>query len=225
MITPRAIEDYIASHATEEDSLLYELNRQSHLQVPSPNCLSGHVQGVFLSLISQMIKPKHILEIGTYTAYSTICLAKGLEDEGIITSIDCNEEVLSFAKKYVEQSLYKDKIKLILGEARDVIPSLEQSFDLVFIDADKTSYSLYYDLIWDKVNIGGYILVDNVLWYGKVLDNTAKDEQNKQDKQTRAIQDFNEKLKADNRVEKVIIPMRDGIMMIRKNDSPSSLIL
>jgi predicted O-methyltransferase YrrM len=174
-----------------------------------PRMLSGHLQGRVLSMISKMVRPRTILEIGTYTGYSAICLAEGLTADGLLITIDVNEELEGRVRQYFDEAGMSSKVKYIVGNAATVIPSLEGPFDLVFIDADKENYSRYYDLVIDKVPAGGIILADNVLWSGKVL-------QAKQDKDTRAIVEFNKKIHQDERVENVLLPIRDGILMIRK---------
>ena len=175
-----------------------------------PRMLSGHVQGKFLEFISSMIKPAHILEIGTFTGYSAICLAKGLRENGQLITIDINEELTPMVKKYVAAEKMEDKIDIRIGNAMTIIPTLTQQFDLVFIDADKINYANYFDLIIDKVAPGGWILADNVLWSGHVIDD-------KHDKDTAAIHAFNEKIHLDPRVEQVIVAIRDGITIARKN--------
>jgi caffeoyl-CoA O-methyltransferase len=174
-----------------------------------PRMLSGHLQGRILSMFSHMLKPKRILEIGTYTGYSAICLAEGLAEGGKLITIDVNEELEDTVRKYFDASGYAPRIDYRIGNAVTIIPQLQESFDLVFIDADKENYSRYYDLVIDNVNLNGIILADNVLWSGKVLHDKA-------DKDTRAILGFNEKVSNDKRVESVLLPVRDGIMMLRK---------
>jgi predicted O-methyltransferase YrrM len=171
--------------------------------------LSGHLQGRFLSFLSTLQQPTFILEIGTYTGYSALCLAEGLKENGKLITIDPNEETNVFAKKFIEQSSIKNKIELVEGDAQEIIPELKQKFDLVFIDADKKNYPNYYDLIIDKVNSGGLIIVDNVLWSGKVLDE-------KKDSDTQIIHDFNQKVNNDSRVLNILLPVRDGLMIMRK---------
>ncbi|MHB8259732.1 MAG: O-methyltransferase [Bacteroidia bacterium] len=202
---------YCAQHSNAEDELLKELARQTHLKTLQPRMLSGHLQGAFLSFISQLIKPSYILEIGTFTGYSALCLATGLTEKGKLITIDNNPETATLAKTFFDKSLYKDKIDFRLENAAMLIPKLPTGFDLVFIDADKGNYSTYYDLVFDKLNNGGVIMADNVLWSGKVLDVAAHS-----DKDTLAIQAFNEKVARDSRVEKVMLPLRDGITLIRK---------
>jgi caffeoyl-CoA O-methyltransferase len=206
---PVELQNYIETHTSEESDLLKRVNRETHAQVLKSRMLSGQVQGRFLSMISKMIKPKIILEIGTYTGYSALCLAEGLPSGGKLLTIDINEELESRVRNYFKQSGLAGQIDYRVGDARKIIPPLSETFDLVFIDADKESYSLYYDLIIDKLPSGGIILADNVLWSGKVI-------QPKPDKDTQAILDFNSKMQHDSRVENILLPLRDGVMMIRK---------
>ncbi len=205
------LNDYCLLHTDEEDEVLKELQRETHLKVMSPRMLSGHLQGSWLSFLSKVAKPDLILEIGTYTGYSAICLAKGLSEKGKLITIDVNEETESIAKKYFIKSGFENKIEFVLGDAKQVIPTIKEQIDLVFIDADKRNYSLYYDLVIDKVRSGGLIIADNVLWSGKILEL----DKNK-DIDTQAIHQFNEKIKYDNRIEKILLPLRDGLFVIRK---------
>lgn len=207
----KKIENYIIAHTTPEDELLSLLNRETNLKVNNPRMLSGHLQGKFLEMISGMIKPKQILEIGTYTGYASICLAKGLEESGKLFTIEIEPEIFEFARIYIEKAGFSDRIEQLLGEAISILPELEGPFDLVFIDADKENYTNYYQLIIDKVNAGGIILADNALWDGKVVENVIYN-----DKETTAIQAFNQYIQNDGRVENMLLPLRDGIMMIRK---------
>ena len=200
---------YAEQHTTSESTALKEINRDTHLNVLMPRMLSGHLQGRVLALISQLLKPRTILEIGTYTGYSAICLAEGLQRGGKLITIDKNAELESRVRKNFATAGVTEVIDFRIGRADQIIPSLQEQFDLVFIDADKASYSSYFDLVIDKVNKGGLILADNVLWSGKVLDPDP-------DKDTRAILDFNQKVHADPRVENVLLPIRDGIMVARK---------
>jgi caffeoyl-CoA O-methyltransferase len=203
------IDQYAAKHSSDESDLLKQINRDTHAKVMMPRMLSGHLQGRVLSMISNMIKPKRILEIGTYTGYSAICLAEGLQPDGKLITIDVNEELEQRVRGYFDKAQLKDRVEYLIGNARDIIPTLTDEFDLIFIDADKEQYSTYYDLVIDRLRPGGIILADNVLWSGKVLDV-------KPDKDTRAILEFNNKIQGDKRVENVLLPIRDGIMMIRK---------
>ncbi len=203
------IEQYIDSHTSAETPVLAELNRKTYTDVLMPQMLSGKVQGKMLQFISQMLQPQRILEIGTYTGYSAICLAQGLTDNGKLFTLDINEELESMVRDYFERSGLSKKIEYIIGDATKIIPQLNEQFDLVFIDADKQNYSLYYDLVFDRVRSGGFIMADNVLWSGKILDE-------KKDKDTQALYEFNKKVHNDNRAESVILSMRDGVFLIRK---------
>ena len=210
-ILPEDLQRYLDFHTDEESELLAVIDRDTHLNVMLPRMLSGHFQGRCLSLLSKLIAPKNILEIGTYTGYSALCLAEGLTKEGKLISIDVNEELEPRVMKHWKQSEWHTQMELKIGDATVLIPALEmKSFDLVFIDADKKNYALYYDLVIDRVPSGGVILADNVLWSGKVYDEAA------QDKDTATMRLFNEKISKDQRVEKVILPIRDGVFMIRK---------
>lgn len=209
-ITNQAIDQYIDVHTTEEEDLLRRLERETHLKVALPNMISGHVQGVMLTMFSKMMQPKRILEIGTFTGYSGICLAKGLAEEGKITCLEINDELEEIIDKYFAEAGLRDKLDLRFGNARDLIPNLNETFDLVFIDADKRFYADYFDLVIDKVRSGGVIIADNVLWKGKVALPEFKD------KDTEAIRAFNLKVQNDNRVSNFILPLRDGLMMIQK---------
>lgn len=207
----KEIESYILSHSDEEGSLLAALNKDANVNLLRPRMLSGHLQGRILKMFCRMLKPKRVLEIGTYTGYATLCMAEALEKDAEIHTLEINDEMEDFIRKYVSQSPDKDKIKLYFGDAMEIIPALDESFDLVFIDADKRLYSDYYDLIFDKLPAGALILADNTLWDGKVLEPLHP-----ADKQTAGILAFNDKIKADQRVEKVILPLRDGLTMIWK---------
>ncbi|HEX6227529.1 MAG TPA: O-methyltransferase [Chryseolinea sp.] len=198
---------YAEQHTTPESDLLKKINRDTHAHVLMPRMLSGHLQGRVLSMISHMIRPRRILEIGTYTGYSALCLAEGLTEDGKIITIDINEELEEKVRFFF--SPWQDKIEYKIGNALEVIPTLNETFDLVFIDADKVNYSKYFDLVIGKVRGGGFLLADNVLWSGKVLDRNP-------DNDTKAILAFNEKIQHDSRVENVLLPIRDGIMTIRK---------
>lgn len=200
---------YCENFSDKESDLLKQLNRQTHLKIRSSRMLSGHLQGKLLSFLSKMASPEFILEIGTYTGYSALCLAEGLKDHGKLITIDPNEETNHFAQQFIAGSSFASKIELVGGQAQDVIPTLTQTFDLVFIDADKKNYSLYFDLIINKVNEGGLIIADNVLWSGKVLDE-------QKDVDTQIIHDFNQKIQNDQRVENLLLPVRDGLMVMRK---------
>jgi caffeoyl-CoA O-methyltransferase len=206
---PEPLQAYVESHTSNEDALLKKINRDTHAQVLMSRMLSGHVQGRFLSMISKLVNPENILEIGTYTGYSALCLAEGLQQNGKLVTIDVNEELEGRVRSYFKDSNYNDRIDFRIGDARKIIPTLKETFDLVFIDADKENYSNYFDLVIDKVPSGGLILADNVLWSGKVVDP-------KPDKDTKAIIDFNRKVHADPRVENLLMPLRDGVMMLLK---------
>lgn len=203
------IQRYAELHTSPESDLLKRINRDTHAKVSRPRMLSGHLQGRFLSMISCMIRPRRILEIGTYTGYSALCLAEGLAPGGKLLTIDVNEELETKVRNYFNEAGLAERIDFRIGDATVIIPSLNETFDLIFIDADKENYSRYFDLVIDKVSEGGIILADNVLWSGKVI-------QDKTDKDTRAIMEFNRKIQADQRVENVLLPIRDGILMIRK---------
>lgn len=207
--SPDILNSYLDAQASLEDPLLAALSRETYLKVQMPHMCSGHVQGIFLEMISRMVRPRRILEIGTFTGYATLCLAKGLPDDGILYTLDSNEELEPIFDKYFRRSGMEDKIKFIPGHALETIPAIDDRFDLVFIDADKVNYSRYYDLVIDRVNAGGYILSDNVLRDGKVL-------QDKMDKDGLNMHLYNEKLAADPRVQTVIIPIRDGVSFARK---------
>ena len=203
---------YAEKHTTPENELIKSLNRDTHANVLAPRMLSGHLQGRLLSLFSKMIQPKAILEIGTYTGYAALCLAEGLTKDGILHTIDINEELEARIQKYFNQSTYKNQIKLHIGNALEIIPAINQKFDLVFIDADKENYSKYYDLLIDQMPSGGIIMADNVLWSGKVINQEAINTDN----DTRELDHFNAKVQSDPRVENILIPVRDGIMVARK---------
>jgi caffeoyl-CoA O-methyltransferase len=203
------LEQYIEQHSTTEETVLQELNRETYLKVQMPNMLSGHLQGQFLEMVTRLQQPKRILEIGTFTGYSGICLANGLVEGGLLYTVDVNEELQPMVERYIEKAGLSKKVKQLIGDARQIIPTLNETFDLVFIDADKVNYSTYYDLVFDKVRTGGYIIADNVLWSGKILSD-------KKDKDTLAIDNYNKKVLADNRVETFILPLRDGLNIARK---------
>ena len=206
---PHKIEKYSTKNTSEESDLLAELNRETWAKVMMPRMLSGHLQGRVLSMISQMIKPKTIVEIGTYTGYSALCLAEGLSNNGIIHTIDINEEYTFYANKYFKKSEYKNKIKQHIGRALDIIPTIPGKVQLAFIDADKKNYSNYYKLLFEKIEIGGFIIADNVLWSGKVTNNEMDDE-------TKALDDYNKMIQNDDKVENILLAIRDGLMICRK---------
>jgi predicted O-methyltransferase YrrM len=207
----KSLDEYIEQHTTPEWGPLARLNRETNMRRGDAIMLSGHLQGAFLQMISHMIKPNRILEIGTYTGYSAICLAQGLPPGGQLHTIDIDEELEDTVSKWVEQAGLRDKIIQHTGKAADVIKTLDSSFDLVFIDADKGGYELYYDLVFDKIPVGGYIVADNVLYDGEVI--LPEEEQSRN---ARAICRFNDKVSADKRVEHVLVPLRDGLMIMRK---------
>jgi caffeoyl-CoA O-methyltransferase len=200
---------YAEAHTSAESEILKKINRETHLQVLRPNMLSGHLQGRFLAMISQMISPKVILEIGTYTGYSAICLAEGLQSNGKLITIDRNEELYERVTGYFQEAGVSDRIDYRIGNALDLIPEIQEVIDLVFIDADKANNGAYFDLVIDRVRTGGYILADNVLWKGRVLDEAP-------DKYTIPIVEFNQKIQLDGRVENVTLPIRDGLLLMRK---------
>lgn len=203
--------EYVLRHTTEEPNILQQLTRDTHLHVLRPRMLSGHEQGMLLYFIVQMLQPKRILELGTYTGYSAISMARALPPKGHLWTVDKNDELLPFAQKYIDDAELTDKITLLTGDAKKVIATLDHSFELVFIDADKSEYITYYDLVFDKVVSGGFILADNVLWSGKILEETPDT-----DKQTQGILAFNDYIQADKRVENLLLPLRDGLSIIRK---------
>jgi caffeoyl-CoA O-methyltransferase len=205
------LDKYIRDHSTPEDKVLEDLYRQTNLYVVNPNMASGHMQGMMLEMISYMIQPTRILEIGTYTGYSAICLSRGLKSGGQLHTIEINDELHDMSSRYFALAGVADKVTLHTGRAQDVVPSLDYSFDLVFIDGDKREYSEYYDLVFEKVRKGGFIIADNVLWGGKIEDEDAM-----KDPQTKGVVTFNEMIRRDHRVEKIVLPLRDGIMIIRK---------
>ncbi|HUW92393.1 MAG TPA: O-methyltransferase [Bacteroidales bacterium] len=205
------LDKYIREHSTPEDKVLEELYRQTHLYVVNPNMASGHIQGKFLEMLSFMIHPSAILEIGTYTGYSAICLARGLKSGGQLHTIEVNDELNEMSTHYFALAGVADRVRLHTGRAQDVIPSLESVFDLVFIDGDKREYCEYYRLVFDKVRKGGFIIADNVLWGGKIEGEEAL-----KDPQTKGVVMFNEMMRKDHRVEKIVLPLRDGLMIIRK---------
>jgi O-methyltransferase family protein len=204
------LENYAAQHTEDEPLLLQELNKRTHLNVLQPRMISGHFQGRFLSFLSKMVQPRTILEIGTYTGYATLCLAEGLHPEGVLHTIDIKEELTDLQREFFDRSGYGNQIVQHLGKAADIIPSLNTTFDLVFIDADKQNYAHYFDLVIEKMNRGGIILSDNVLWSGKVVEEVKHN-----DKHTQALMAYNQKIKDDPRVETVLLPIRDGITLSR----------
>lgn len=203
------LQDLLLKFCEPENELLQRIDRETHLRVLMPKMLSGHYQGRVLSMLSKLITPKRILEIGTFTGYATLCLAEGLAADGILYTLDINIELEDRVRGYFADSPYYSKIKYILGDAAQTVNDIDETFDLVFIDADKKNNGLYYDLIFDRVRPGGLIIIDNVLWSGKVLND-------QQDKPTRNITTFNDKVATDNRTEKLILPIRDGLFIVRK---------
>ena len=208
---PENIDQYACNHTQGENPVLAELNRETWAKVLIPRMLSGHLQGRTLSMFSQMIQPKAILEIGTYTGYSAICLAEGLKENGSLHTIDINEELKSMCERYFEKAGISKQVKLHTGNAIQIIPTINEEFDLVFIDADKENYSNYFDLIIERMPIGGYIIADNVLWSGKVVE-----EVDTKDIETQALIAFNKKIHESERVDNLLIPIRDGLMVCRK---------
>ena len=205
------LEQYILDHTSPEDPVLAELNRETWVRTVHPQMLAGHLQGKILEMISRMIRPSRILEIGTFTGYSSICLAKGLAENGQLITIEKDDEITVFAEKYISRSGMADSITMLTGDAREIIPGLEDIFDLVYLDAEKDEYLDYYELVFPKVTAGGFILADNVLWGGKVIR-----EPENVDHFTSGILAFNKHIRKDKRVEQVILPVRDGIMLMRK---------
>ncbi|MDZ4665737.1 MAG: O-methyltransferase [Bacteroidota bacterium] len=205
------IQAYSEAHTAQESDLLKKLNRETNLKVGQPRMLSGHLQGRILSFLSKLMQPEFIMEIGTYTGYSALCLAEGLKPSGKLLTIDPNEETNIFAKRYFESSPYSKQIELVKAQALDIIPKIEKAIDLVFIDADKKNYLNYYIAVIDKVRAGGLIIADNVLWSGKILEDVLK-----MDAETKLIHEFNEFVNKDERVENLLLPVRDGLMLLRK---------
>ena len=204
------LEDYVSLHSENEPALLSALNRETHQKILLPRMLSGHFQGRVLSMLSKLIRPLHILEIGTYTGYATLCLCEGMQENGTVDTIDINEELMDFQKKYFDLSDWKGQIVQHLGDATQIIPNLDKKYDLVFVDADKENYLNYFEIILPKMNKGGIILSDNVLWSGKVLETP-----NPKDLSTNVLLEYNKKLKEDPRVETVLLPIRDGLTVTR----------
>ena len=202
---------YVEEHSQPESELLKRINRETHLEVLRPRMLSGHLQGRVLSMLSKMIRPKNVLEIGTYTGYSALCIAEGLAEGGKIITIDKNEELEARVRQYVKESPYGQQIELRIGDALEILPTLEEDFDLVFIDADKANYLNYFNLVIDRLHSGAYLIADNVLWSGKVIEQVEEG-----DVDTHALIEFNKAMQHDNRVENVLFPIRDGLMVIRK---------
>lgn len=204
------LEDYVTNHSQAEPELLSKLNKETYQKIMQPRMLSGHFQGRVLSMLSKIIRPEHILEIGTYTGYASLCLAEGLAENGTLDTIDIEEELVDFQRKYFDASQWNDQIFQHLGDAVDIIPTLNKKFDLVFIDADKENYVNYFHLIVPMMNKGGIILSDNVLWSGKVLEEVKPN-----DKSTSVLLEYNRLLNTDPRVESVLLPIRDGLTVSR----------
>ncbi len=205
------LEEYCIKHTTKESNLLEQIDRDTNAKVLNPRMLSGHLQGRFLAMISKMINPTRILEIGTYTGYSAICLAEGLAEGGKLTTIEKNAELENLIRKNLSQSNVPNKVELIIGNALTIIPELKEEYQLVFIDADKENYSTYFEMVWKKLPSGGFVLADNVLWSGKVVEPTVAG-----DVDTVNIKMFNEKVVNNSEAECVLLPVRDGLMLIRK---------
>jgi caffeoyl-CoA O-methyltransferase len=208
---PEELDSYVVNHSEEEPELLEQLTRETFQKILQPRMLSGHYQGRVLSMISKLVKPKHILEIGTYTGYSALCLAEGMQKGGELHTIDINEELVDFQRKYFDKSTFGHQIIQHLGHALEIIPKLDKTFDLIFMDADKDNYPLYFNVIMDKLNSGGILLSDNVLWSGKVIEPVKPD-----DISTKALLEYNKLLKEDGRLETVLLPIRDGLSISRK---------
>lgn len=206
------IEKYVLEHSAPEEALMHELERETYLRVLNPRMISGHVQGKLLEMIVRMLRPRRILEIGTFTGYSALSMAAGLDAGGVIDTCEVDDELQDLAQSFFDRSVYADRIRLHIGSALDIVPQLGHRYDMVFIDGDKREYPAYYDMLLDGgyVGSGSYMLADNILWYGKVTDPVTH-----HDRHTQAIVEFNDKVLADDRVENIIIPLRDGINLIR----------
>ena len=203
------IQAYAEAHTSPEQPALQELNTFTHDNIEMPQMLSGHMQGRFLSMISRMVRPMQVLEIGTYTGYSAICFAEGLAEGGMIHTIDINDKMKDLAEKYFKKAGVADNIKMYIGNAMEIIPAINETFDLVFIDADKSNYINYYNLVLPKVRKGGFIVADNILWSGRVIDE-------EKDNRTKVLDNYNKTILADDRVENVLLPIRDGLMIAQK---------
>jgi predicted O-methyltransferase YrrM len=210
-VIPVAVDAFAEKYTSPETDVLRRLNRETYLKVEQPHMLSGHLQGQYLTMVSQMLQPRRILEIGTYTGYSAICLAQGLTADGLLYTLDINEEREEMCKRYFKEAGLEQKIQLRIGKAAEIIPQLEETFDLVFIDADKQGYEQYYDLVWAKLRPGGFMLADNVLYHGEVLQ-----EEEQQSANAKAMVRFCEKVAADDRAAQLLLTIRDGLLMIRK---------
>jgi len=207
----KKLDTYCNEHTSPECDVLRELNHETHTSVLNPRMISGNLQGQFLTMLSRMMQAKCILEIGTYTGYSAICLAKGLPADGVLHTIDVNEELEDMNTRYFEKAGFEHQIVQHIGDASEIIPNLDLKIDLAFIDADKKNYPLYFDLLIDKINPGGWIIADNVLWSGKVIEKLDPS-----DKATEALIEYNDKIHQDSRVENLLLPIRDGLMICRK---------
>lgn len=207
---PKSINDYSEKYTQKEDAVLYELHRATHQKILRPRMLSGHLQGQMLTMLSQMIQPKNVLEIGTYTGYSAICLAKGLQKAGKLLTIDINEELEDFANSFFEKAGFGEQITMKIGDATKIIPNESKEWDLVFIDADKENYINYYEMVLPKVKKGGWILIDNVLWSGKVVEPIDP-----KDIETKTLVELADILQKDDRVENMLLPIRDGVFVLR----------
>jgi len=205
------IESYCEMHSSKESDLLYRLNRETHLKILNPRMIAGQLQGSFLTMVSKMLKPSNILEIGTFTGYSALCLAEGLQPNGELHTIEIDEELEEIITKYFNLSEHKEKLHLHIGNALEIFPKLNKTWDLVFIDAEKTEYLQYYETVLPSVKNGGFLLIDNVLWNGKVIEPIAKN-----DTDTQAIVEFNRFIKNDYRVKTLFLPLRDGLLLIEK---------
>ena len=207
-----SLERYIETHSTPEDELLQELDRQTHLRMIQPRMISGHIQGLFLKMVVSMLRPRNILEIGTFTGYSALCMAAGLDIEGHIDTFETDDELQELAQSFFDRSKHGDKIRLHIGSALELAPQLGQTYDLIFVDGDKREYPAYYDMLFRTplIHSGSFILADNILWYGKITEPIAYN-----DRHTQAIAEFNRMVREDNRVENVILPIRDGLNIIR----------
>ncbi|HSM62584.1 MAG TPA: O-methyltransferase [Gillisia sp.] len=208
---PEAIDNYATAHTQAEPDVLAQLTRETYQKILQPRMLSGHFQGRLLSILSKIVNPKTILELGTYTGYSAICLAEGLKENGELHTLDINEELQTIQNKYFELSGFRNNIHQHLGEALKILPNLDMKFDLIFMDADKPNYPAYFNLIIDKLNPGGILLTDNVLWSGKVVEPLKMD-----DESTRALLEYNTLVATDSRLETVMLPIRDGLSLSRR---------
>ena len=215
-LLPDALSQYAEAHTTPESPLLRRINQETYAHVAQPDMLSGHLQGRVLAMLSRLLRPRRVLEIGTYTGYSALCLAEGLTDDGRLFTIDVNAALAPTVRAYLDQSPLGSKVACLVGTAAPLIPTLDEVFDLVFIDADKGNYGLYFDLTVERVRPGGFLLADNVLWKGKVADPAATD------RMTENMRAFNEKCRHDDRVEVVLLPIRDGLLLMRRRETPGS---